>query len=388
MTNHSGRDVTDGKVETGVVNGAAHRGKPPVGWLEVPCWCCQHRTARRGRSLFMPGEWSNTEADRAAYHAVIRTLGYLAPDPLFEVLRTLCLNEVGLIYPQRAALLEQAARRGIAEFPDLAAAMDVNAFAGAFAEFKLTRSVHWVYTTACKSVPDLLGQLTAYEGRERLERALASGPVILAAFHFGPSEFLVGGIASQMAPVTVVVSDQERRPTRVNRLVMRSAAVADIESVQNGSVGVLLRCLRALRTGRAVMIFPELSFSNSPEPRLAIPFGGKTIYVPVGIAILAAKSGATVLPCHIESPTPGRYRHVIGEPIAPGPDLIADLFRYCENLIRGGLAHQWEFWPHVDRLLDIPSGWPSHLVMDSLPSQYAKSEQPRHATTLSGFESI
>ncbi|NUR58807.1 MAG: hypothetical protein HOV87_09040 [Catenulispora sp.] len=349
------------------------RGKPEQGWLEVPCWCCQHRTARRGRSLFMPGEWSASEQDRSAYHTVIRTLGYLPPDQLFDTLRTLCLNETLLLQPQRAALIDQAARRGIAEFPDFLAAMDVEAFVAAHTQFKLTRGVHWVYTTACKSVPDLADQIVAYEGREKVQRALAAGPVILAAFHFGPSEFLVGGVASRVAPVTVVVSDQERRPTRANRWVMRSAASADIESVQNGSIGVLLRCLRALRAGRAVMIFPELSFSTGPEPRLALSFGGRTINVPIGIGVLAAKSGATVLPCHVESPAPGRYRYVFGDPIGPGPGLLAELFGYCEALIKSGLAPEWEFWPHVDRLLHVPPDWPDHLVMDSLPAQYVKS---------------
>lgn len=348
------------------------RGRAEAGWSEVPCWCCAHKTARRARSLFLPGEWSGSEADRAAYHSAIRSLGYLPTDQLFEVLRTLCLHENVLLHPERAALMEQAARRGIANFPDLAAATDLDAFAQAHTLFKLTRGVHWVYTTACKSSPGVLDRIITLEGRERAERALAKGPVILAPFHFGPSEFLVGGLAQRIAPVTVVVSDQERRPSRANRWVMRADAGADIESVQNGSLEVLLRCLRALRAGRAVVIFPELSFNDSPEPRLAIPFGGTTIYVPLGIATLAAKSGAMVLPCHVESPDPGRYRYVIGEPIAPGPELPAELFGYCENLLRGGLAPEWEFWPHVERLVRIPAHWPEHLVLDSLPATYLK----------------
>jgi len=348
------------------------RGESEAGWLEVPCWCCAHKTARRARSLFLPGEWSGSEADRAAYHSVIRSLGYLPADRLFEVLRTLCLHENMVLHPERAAVMEQTARRGIARFPDLAAALDIEEFARAHTMFKLTRGVHWVYTTACKSTPGALERIMTMEGRERAESALAKGPVILAPFHFGPSEFLVGGLAHRVAPVTVVVSDQERRPSRANRRVMRADATADIESVQNGSLEVLLRCLRALRTGRAVVIFPELSFNDSPEPRLAIPFGGTTIHVPIGIAILAAKSGAAVLPCHVESPAPGRYRYMIGEPIAPGPDLLAELFGYCENLLRGGLAPEWEFWPHVERLLRIPADWPDHLVLDALPSTYLK----------------
>jgi lauroyl/myristoyl acyltransferase len=316
--------------------------------------------------LFVQRDWSDTEADRAAYLDMIASLGYLAPDPLYEMLRTLRLREVDATQPGRRAKEEKIVRAGLGAFPELAGVVDVDAVARANTDFLLARGVDWVYLTACKAVPGLLDEVVSYQGCELLERAMAVGPVILAPFHFGPSEFLVGGIARRVAPVTVVVSDQDRRPARGGRRVMRSATMADIESVQNGTVGVLLGCLRALRGGRAVMMFPELSFSDTPERRIAVPFCGRTIYVPQGIAMLAAKSKAAVLPCHVERAGPGYYRCVVGEPLPPGPNLTTDLFAYCERLIRGGLAAEWEFWLYMlRRLLFLPPGWPRPVPPNS-----------------------
>jgi hypothetical protein len=309
--------------------------------------------------MFAPQDWQRSEDERRAYFDLIAALGPLAPDPLFDILRTLRAREIDLREPGRRAEVIGHVRAGIEAIPELTVGLDRDAVIAANADFRLARTADWVYLTACKAIPGLIDEVTFYTGLDVLAAARAKGPVILAAFHFGPSEMLVGGIARRGIPVTVVISDASRRPGRGYYSMMRESSGTDnIEVANNGSLGVLLSCLHALRAGRAVMVFPELSFTTASEPRVGVPFGERTVYVPQGIAALAAKTSASVLPCHVERRGPGRYRCVIADPLPAGlagKDLMAALFAHCEALIRDGLAADWEIWPLVPHMLREPS---------------------------------
>ncbi|HEY1623289.1 MAG TPA: hypothetical protein VGG16_05775 [Streptosporangiaceae bacterium] len=278
------------------------------------------------------------------------------------------LREVDAMQPERRAMEEKSVRAGIRLLPDLARAIEVESVVTATTEFLMGRAVDWLYLSACKTVPGLMDEVVAYQGSDQLRRAMDAGPVILAPFHFGPSEFLIGGIARHLTPVTIVVSDRGRSTVTDSRKAMRMSATGDIKALRNGTVTVLLSCLQSLRGGRPVMIFPEMSFSTGAGNRVPVPFGGRTLHVPSGVATLAATSGAAVLPCHIERPAPGYYRYVIGEPMPSGADLTEALFAHCESLIRAGRAAEWEFWPMVPRLLrgqPAPRSWPGvipHLL--------------------------
>jgi Bacterial lipid A biosynthesis acyltransferase len=310
---------------------------------------------RQGRSLFAPGEWNKNEADRLAYLEVITGLSHLAPDPLFEMLWLLRQREVDTLHPGRRDTIAEHVRVGLDALPELSAGLDRDAVVAANTAFHLGRGVDWVYLTACKAVPGLIGEVVSYQGFDQLRQAADAGPVILAPFHFGPSELLLGGVAKLGVPVTAVVSDPRQRPAaRSSRVAKRASTTADIQSVATGSIGVLVACLRALRAGRVVAIFPEVSFNKGRDQRVSVQFGERTAYVPAGIATLAEKARATVFPCHIRRPELGRYLHVIGAPLEPGPYLTAQLFAYCEDLIRGGMAAEWEFWSFVPHLLRRP----------------------------------
>jgi hypothetical protein len=319
-----------------------------------------------GRSLFAPWQWSGTDSDRQAYLDVIKALSYLAPDPLYGMLWTLRLREAEATMPGVRAGLESDVRRAIGALPGLASVLDAEAVAAASARYQLGRDADYVYHAACKSVPGLLDKVVTFEGGDRLERAARQGPVILAAYHFGPSDLLVGGIARRFAPLTVVVSDPRQRPDSHGlREGMRCFTEVDIQLLANNSAGVLLGALRALRMGRPVVIFPELSFRDAAGGGAVVMFGGRAICVPEGIAGLAAKTGATVLPCHVERPEPGFFRCVIGEPLPTGPELTERMFAHCEALIRGGLAADWVFWPYVMRnLFRMPQAWPRLSALD------------------------
>ena len=186
-----------------------------------------------------------------------------------------------------------------------------------------------------------------------IDEALAPGKgVILVSFHFGAWDVAAVMVRSHV-PIDIIVESFE--DPRMDKLVME----------QRGKLGLGIiriektprRILRALQENRVVAVAVD-----KPLPvgqGVPVTFFGKTCYVPGGIAQLALKSGAAVLPgyCRYDKNYSSTYYIGAMSPIFPENTgdkqadtvrLMQRMFDAMEEVIRQ-YPDQWEmfrrFWP-------------------------------------------
>lgn len=188
---------------------------------------------------------------------------------------------------------------------------------------------------------------------ELIDRGRAAGKgLIVVSMHFGAWD--VAGVAvGSHAPIDLVVESFE--DPRMDRLVME----------QRGGLGMGIiriektprQILRALARNRVVAVAVDRPVL--PEEGVPVSFFGKTCYVPGGIAQLALKSGAAILPgyCRYDKRYSSTYYLGAYEPIFPvstgdkRADVITimqQMFTAMEDVIRQ-YPDQWamfrRFWP-------------------------------------------
>jgi len=159
------------------------------------------------------------------------------------------------------------------------------------------------------SRPDELFDRMDLEGVEHLQAALAKGRgVFLLSGHCGNWELLgarlgrevpMTSLARAMAnPLVDAAVEAQRRGAGVRTLDARDA-VREI--------------LRTLRRGEAVAML--LDQNALRHERVFVPFLGRPAATNLGLAMLALKTGAPVLPAFSARGTDGRHRAWIGAPI-------------------------------------------------------------------------
>lgn len=189
-----------------------------------------------------------------------------------------------------------------------------------------------------------------------IDQALAPGKgAILVSFHFGAWDVAAVMVRSHV-PIDVVVESFD--DPRMDKLVME----------QRGNLGLGLiriektprRILRALQENRVVAVAVDKPVP--PDQGVPVTFFGKTCYVPGGIAQLALKSGATILPgyCRYDKNYSSTYYIGATAPIFPQHtgnkradtiNLTQHMFSAMEEVIRE-YPDQWamfrRFWPEND----------------------------------------
>lgn len=130
------------------------------------------------------------------------------------------------------------------------------------------------------------------DGVEHLERALEKGKgVILATAHFGTIE--VGGLRLARYTDYHAVYDTFK-PAYLDRLIQRKRKDKGINLISTSNVKGMLRVLRAGGT-------LALLFDRPVDPARGVPvrFFGHDTAVPGGPALLALRTGATLLPVYL-----------------------------------------------------------------------------------------
>jgi len=187
------------------------------------------------------------------------------------------------------------------------------------------------------------------DGVERLLNARARGKgVMLLTGHFGPWELLPIAAALRYEPIHVVARplDNSRLDDLLTALRERGGnqVIRKREAVQ--------AILQVLRRGETVGILIDQHISE--REGVVVPFFGRPASTASAPALIALRSGATVLPVGImREPGRGRYRIAVGAEVAVrrSGDLKADLVentarfnRAIEAIIRER-PEQW-FWVH------------------------------------------
>ena len=198
--------------------------------------------------------------------------------------------------------------------------------------------------------PERFGDLRArfeVEGLERFHAALAAGRgVFLLSGHCGNWE-LFGARLALEAPMTTVARAMSN-PLSDDALEQRrrAAGVRTVDA-RNASRGIL----RALGRGETVGVLLDQNASRGE--RVFTTFFGRPAATSFGLALLALKTGAPVLPVFSVRRPDGTHAGWVGEPIepAPGADRAERIGRTTarytaaiEDFVRRH-PEQW-FWVH------------------------------------------
>ncbi|MBN2122658.1 MAG: lysophospholipid acyltransferase family protein [Deltaproteobacteria bacterium] len=229
----------------------------------------------------------------------------------------------------------------------------------------LTRRIYAHFGRMLFEVPQILkltrenlDRYVVFEGEEHYLRALAKGRGVLALTgHFGNWEVMSAAITLRFGNAAVVVRPMDFGPLDALIQLMRTRFGTEIIPKQRG----MRRIIAALRQGRAVGIL--LDQNVDWYEGAFVKFLGRWACTNRGLAVLALKTGAPVVPTLSVRREDGRYRVVFGEEVRliRSEDKIRDvedntaLFSgIIESFIRRYPDH-W-FWFH--RRWKTPNAWP------------------------------
>ena len=153
---------------------------------------------------------------------------------------------------------------------------------------------------------DRLDRYVVFEGEENLHRARASGKgVFILTAHFGNWELMAAAFTRRFSHSSIVVRPVDFRPADRLLTDLRTLYGSEIIPKQRG----MRRILAALRKGRTVGILMDQNVDWYDGA--FVPFLGKTACTNKGLALMALKTGAPVLPVLSVRRPDGRYGIVI-----------------------------------------------------------------------------
>lgn len=194
-----------------------------------------------------------------------------------------------------------------------------------------------------RPLDDTLARI-AFEGREHLDAAMgASGRVLLLTAHLGNWEMLSAAHRLMPYALSVVV-----RPLDVPALDALTAALRRKTGVELiDKRGASRSVLEALRGGRMVGILMDQNATR--REAVFVPFFGCPASTSRGLALLALRTGAPVVPVFARREPDGRHR-VVFEPALPRPATndpelaVVELTAQCNEAIERAVRRAPEQW--------------------------------------------
>lgn len=182
------------------------------------------------------------------------------------------------------------------------------------------------------------------EGADRLASVMeAHGRALILTAHLGNWELL--SVAHRLTgyPLTIVTRPLDSRG--LNALAARLREKAGVELVDKRDA--VRPVLRALASGRLVGIL--LDQNAARHEGVFVPFFGHLASTSKGIAVLALRTGAPILPIFTWREARGRHRVAIGEaievPAGQGnAEAIVELTRRCTRVIEDSIRNQPDQW--------------------------------------------
>jgi Kdo2-lipid IVA lauroyltransferase/acyltransferase len=148
-------------------------------------------------------------------------------------------------------------------------------------------------------------------GREHVDAAIAAGRgVVYATCHLSNWEVLALAHSWVFGPVGVVVRALDNPALDARLAAFRRQGGSTLIYKQHA----LGQALRRLREGGGVALLIDQNVA--PGDGIFVPFFGRPAATTTVAAALAVKTGAALLPAHIETLPDGRYRSVYEAPLA------------------------------------------------------------------------
>ena len=196
--------------------------------------------------------------------------------------------------------------------------------------------------------PDRIRQRVAFEGRERLEHALARGKgVLLFTGHFGFWEQHALAHALGVRPMSVVARALDN--PRLNALLER------VRTSTGNSViyrrGGLRRIMRALSANKIVALLIDQHVQASDA--VYVEFFDRPAATTTALGALARRTGAPAMPAFALPMGSGRYRLVYEHPVEPPRDDDAEALREftqrCTDVLEMYVRRYPELWLWMHR---------------------------------------
>lgn len=167
-------------------------------------------------------------------------------------------------------------------------------------------------TLRLPSMKGSVGDFMKLEGEENVQRELDSGRgVILLLAHLDNWE-MAAFIASRLWPINAIGADQ--RDSRITDLLMSIRASGGAKPIQKGQG--LRGAIQCLKRGEVLCILHD---QDAKDKGLVVPFLGLPASTPTGVARLAAKFNAAVVPLHIVRNQDGFTHTAIFSPALTDP---------------------------------------------------------------------
>jgi len=157
-------------------------------------------------------------------------------------------------------------------------------------------------------------------GTENIEKALNRGKgAIIVGFHMGNLDLGIRALSHAGYPIHAIVQDLESGQT--NRFVQKPRAQSGLKllSASNG----ILEMIHVLKRNEIVALMID---SPGHEKGITVKLANKDVTLPGGMAAMAIRTGAAVLPCGLVRSTNTKFLGIVGKAVQlqPSGDLMED----------------------------------------------------------------
>lgn len=196
--------------------------------------------------------------------------------------------------------------------------------------------------------PDRIRARVDFEGRERVEHALAQGKgVLLFTGHFGFWEQHALAHALGLQPMSVVARALDN--PHLNALLERVRA-----STGNAVIyrrGGLRRIMRALGANQIVALLIDQHVQAADA--VYVEFFNRPAATTAALAALARRTGSPVIPAFALPMGSGRYKLVYEHPVEPprddGPESLREFTQRCTDVLEMYVRRYPELWLWMHR---------------------------------------
>ena len=213
-------------------------------------------------------------------------------------------------------------------------------------------------------------ELVEFVGAEHVAAARATGKgVLMVTGHFGFWELHALAHGRDVGPMAVVARTMD------NPLIDR--LLTDLRSSTGNFVidrkGGLRRILRALNANQAVAVLIDQHILSADAVK--VDFLGRPAATTSAVAVLAMRTGATVIPAFSLPLNDGRYRLIYERPIAlpaeETPDAVRELTQRCTKVLEKYVRAHPECWLWMHRRWreDVRTTESPSLAVDDPPGE-------------------
>jgi len=196
--------------------------------------------------------------------------------------------------------------------------------------------------------PQAIAKFLSFQGDEYLEQAKMRGKgVIIASVHMGSWEIAAAGWASLHGNISMLA--EELDPPQLFKWYKKTRSRMGIRVYPLNRSG-LMALIRDLKNGGIVIIAVDRDITGNGT---LFNFFGKTTKMPIGAAVLALKTGASILPVYIVRKKDNDILAVGTEPINPKSsgnyqDDVKNIMEQLLNRMEGFIQKHPEQWhvPH------------------------------------------